>query len=316
METESPELVLPTGLPAIAIDVRDQVYGLANIIGDCTKIGEIAAEHFLERGFKHFACCGFDDIHWSRERGDSFCNCIKKAGFSVLRYKQPFSRGRLKWEKEKKALTEWLCGLPRPVAVMACNDDRAENVLEACKDAEIKVPDEIAVLGVDNDDVVCDITEPPLSSIDLNFEKAGFEAAAVLDRWMQGENMANQTIVIQPTRIAVRQSTDILAIDDRDVADAIRFINEHVRNPIQVIDVANSVAVSRRTLEKRFKMATGNSIGAQIRKARTKHIAKLLLETNMSVLEIAYSTGFDGPANFSRYFQKEFHMKPSQYRKL
>jgi LacI family transcriptional regulator len=318
METESPEQILPTGLPAIAIDVRDQIYGLANIVGDCKKIGEIAAKHFLERGFKKFAFCGFDDIHWSHERCDSFIDYLQKAGYDVQLYNQktPSYKSNMGWEKEKKQMIQWLKRLSFPVAIMACNDDRADNILEACKDCQIKVPDEIAVLGVDNDDMVCEITEPPLSSIEMNFEKAGFEAAHVLEKWMKGENMANETIIISPTRVFVRQSTDILAIDDREVANAISFINEHVREPIQVIDVANSVSVSRRMLEKRFKVAIGMSIGAKIRKVRADHIAKLLLETNMSISEIAHSMGFDSQANFSRYFQKEFQMKPLRYRKM
>jgi LacI family transcriptional regulator len=315
METESPEQILPTGLPAIAIDVRDQIYGLANVVGDCKKIGEMAAKHFLERGFKKFAFCGFNDIHWSRERSDSFSSYLEKAGYKTQLYKPLSSRGSLTWDNEKKQMIRWLKGLPHPVAIMACNDDRADNILEACKDCQIKVPDEIAVLGVDNDEMVCEITEPPLSSVDMNFEKAGFEAAMILDRWMKGENMANQIIIIQPTRVVVRQSTDILAIDDRDVAEAIRFIAEHVRDPIQVSDIADRVAISRRMLEKRFKTSIGMSIGAQMRKTRTDHIAKLLLETTMSISEIAYAMGFENQANFSRYFQKEFNMKPSQYRK-
>lgn len=316
MEMASPEQILPTGFPAIAVDVKDQIFGLSNVVGDCNTIGEMAATHFLERGFKNFAFCGFDDIHWSRERGDAFCNYLEKTGHTVFRYKQPSTGKKRIWEKEKDHLGKWLRSLPHPVAIMACNDDRADNVLETCKDCQIKVPNEIAVLGVDNDDLVCDITEPPLSSIDMNFEKAGYEAAAVLDRWMKGETMANHVIVIHPTHVVVRQSTNILAIDDQEVAEAIRFINDHVRQPIQVVDVAENIAVSRRTLEKRFKAATGMSIGSQIRSKRVNYIANLLLETNLSISEIAYSMGFDGPANFSRFFQKEFHMKPSQYRKV
>lgn len=314
--TESPEQILPTGLPAIAVDVRDQVYGLANIIGDCEKIGEIAAKHFLERGFKNFAFCGFDDIHWSHERCNSFVNYIKKAGYKVNIYKQLLSaKHKISCEKEKTTMTRWLKSLPQPIALMACNDDRADNIIEACKECGIKVPDEISVLGVDNDDMLCEIAEPPLSSIDMNFELAGYQASAILDKWLKGENMSNEIIVIQPTHVVVRQSTDILAMEDREVANAIRFINENPREPIQVDDVANSVAISRRMLEKRFKFATDISIGAHIRKSRANYIAKLLLETEMSISEITFAMGFTSLANFSRYFQNEFNMKPSQYRK-
>jgi len=315
MGTESPEHILPTGLPAIAVDVRDQIYGLANIVGDCKKIGEIAAKHFLERGFNKFAFCGFDDIHWSRERCDSFRGYLEKTGHKLYIYKQPVSRSRLIWDKEKTTMIKWLKTLPRPVAIMACNDDRADDLLQACKECGIKVPDEIAVLGVDNDDMLCEITEPPVSSIDMNFEEAGYQAASILDQWMNGENMANETIVIHPTHIVTRQSTDILAMEDREVANAIRFINEHSRKPIQVVDVENNSTLSRRMLEKRFKAATGSSIGSHIRKARVNYIATLLLETNMSISQITFLVGFNTTANFSRYFQNELGMKPSQYRK-
>ena len=317
METESPEKILPTGLPAIAIDVKHQIYGISNVVTNCKEIGEMAAKHFLERGFKHFAFCGFDDIHWSRERHHWFVNYLEKSNYKVHLYKQPLSRTgkNLSWDKEKNHMTQWLKSLPYPVAILTCNDDRGDNILEACKDGQLKVPYQIAVLGVDNDALICEISDPPLSSIEMNFEKAGFEAAHVLDRWMKGENMADERIAIQSSRVVVRQSTDILAIDDRDVANAIRFINEHVHESIQVGDIADSVFVSRRMLEKRFKIATGFSIGSQLRKARTNHIAQLLLETSMSITEIGLSMGFTSTANFSRYFQKEFNMKPSQYRK-
>ena len=313
IDPETPERVKATGLPAVAIDVEGLIDGVINVIGNCEKIGQMGAKHFLDRGFEHFAFCGFDDIHWSRERGDAYTNYLRNAGHKVFHYKKRPNTGR-SWAREKPHLTKWVVNLPRPIAVMACNDDRADNIAEVCKDCEIRVPSEIAVLGVDNDDLVCEITDPPISSISMNFEKAGFEAAMMLDRWMRGENMANATIISEPTRIIVRQSTDILAIEDPEVSEAIRFIKDHVRDNIQVADVVENASLSRRMLENRFKAAMGTTIGSQIRTLRANHIANLLLETNMSILEISYLMGFNSQANLSRYFQKEFKMNPARYR--
>jgi len=315
MGTESPEQILPTGLPAIAVDVRDQVYGLANIVGDCKNIGEIAAKHFLERGFNKFAFCGFDDIHWSRERGAVFAETLKDAGFETYFFQKPSTKTRHTWDKQQNQIAQWLKTLPLPVGLMACNDDCAQNIVQACKIAGLHIPYDVAILGVDNDQLVCNLTDPTLSSISLNFRRAGYEAAEQLDKMMTGEKPSQDTIVIQATHINSRQSTDIMAIEDRDVAKAVRFIRHNAKKDFYVDDVVADAGLARRTLERRFIKIVGHSINREIVRARVKQIAQMLVETNISVASIAMDLGYPGYEHISRYFRKEMGCSPLEYRK-
>ncbi len=310
------EEIIEMGVPTISCPyTRAKIPGIANIMTDHISVGKMGAEHLLKRGFQRFAYCGFDDWWWSRKRGESYDKTVTEAGYSTYFYKQPKARTKRTWDKELPIIADWLLTLPKPIGLMACNDDRGEWVIEACKIAGLSVPDEIAVIGVDNDQLICDLCNPPLSSIVLNVEKAGYEAAALLDKMMAGEKTNNSEIHIQPTHVAVRQSTDTLAIDDSDVVAAIRFIRQHSKNVIQVNDVVNVVTLSRRVLEKRFRSILGHSIHDEIRRVRVEQIIQMLAETDMSISEIAQVLGFPDVAHISRYFRKEKGMSPLTYRK-
>jgi LacI family transcriptional regulator len=199
---------------------------------------------------------------------------------------------------------------------MSCNDYCGQNIIEACKDAGIHIPEEIAVLGSDDDYIVCDFTNPKLSSISYDTEKAGYEAAKLLDKLMKGEQkMTGQQIIIHPVRVVTRQSTDILAVEDEKVAEAIRFINQHCNEPIQVGEVADAVAVLRRSLERRFKVALNRTIHDEIRRVHIDKVVEMLLETNLSVLAIAMSLGYHGTTHISRMFRQERGMTLRDYRK-
>lgn len=285
------------------------------IVTNSEAIGNMAAEYFLHKGFTNFAFCGFDHINWSQLRCKSFKERVSQAGFITHVYKQPKSRSKRSWNSEQKILADWLSGLPRPLALMACNDDRAHHAIEACKLAKIAVPDEIAILGVDNDELVCDLAYIPLSSIALDTKAAGYRAAKLLDKLMHGEKEEGQQILVQPTHIVTRQSTDILAISDPDVSAAIRLIRQNAKKAIQVDDIVNATAVSRRVLEKRFRKLLNHSIYQEIRRVRTEHCIKLLLETDMSVSEIVTALDFPGIEHIARYFRKETGMSLMSYRK-
>jgi len=285
------------------------------IITDSAAIGRVAAEHFLDRGFQHFAYCGLDDFIWSRRRARYFAERIERAGFSVDVYQQPAARSRRAWRREQDLIARWLRALPTPVAVLCCNDDRALQVIEACKLADLYVPDHVAVLGVDNDVLVCDLADPPISSIALNTEAAGHEAAQLLDALMKGGKLAGQTIWVRPTHIVTRMSTDMLAVTDPEVAAAIRFIRRNPNRLIQVNDVVRATSISRRVLEKRFKAILRHSVYQEIRRVRVNYIIQLLLGTDMSVTEIATRSGFEGVEHIARYFRKETGMSLRAYRK-
>jgi LacI family transcriptional regulator len=294
-------------------EIKDSPY--PSVVTNSETIAQMAAEHFLDRGFQNFAYCGFDTMSWSVQRGRFFGQFIKKAGFDVSYYTQPASKLLQRWENEQAHLADWLKKLPKPVAVMACNDDRGQHVIEACKMVNIKIPEEVVVLGADNDVLVCDLCEPPLSSIALNTEKAGYDSAELLDELMHGEKMTGQQIVVEPTHIVTRRSTDVLSIQDPDVAEALRFIRNNCRNQITVEDVVNALPISRRVLEKRFRKLLNRSVLEEIRKARTDAAARMLVETEMSISQIAEKLGYTETAHLSRYFHKEKGVSPIAFRK-
>lgn len=310
------EEIIAMGVPTISCPyTRERIPGITNIITDHSSVGKMAAEHLLERGFQRFAYCGFDDWWWSRKRGEVFGKTAAEAGYPTHFYPQPRAKAKRTWDKELPIIADWLLALPKPIGLMACNDDRGEWIIEACKIAGLNVPDEVAIVGVDNDPLICDLCNPPLSSIVLNVEKAGYEAAAQLDKMMAGEKVTSFEIHVQPTHVAVRQSTDILAVDDASVAAAIRFIRRCSKMVIQVSDVVGAVSLSRRVLEKRFRAILGHSIHDEIRRARVEQIIQMLAETTMSISEIAQALGFPDVAHISRYFRREKGVSPLTYRK-
>lgn len=308
--------ILGLGLPVIVTDLLTEFSGTPIVKTDDVTIGKMAAEYLIGRGFRQFAFCGFDTMFWSQDRRKGFGERVTQAGFKIHYYEQPKSRAKRLPAEEQIIIADWLKSLPKPVGLMACNDDRGREVIEACRIAGLHIPEEIAVLGVDNDELVCKLSNPPLSSIALNFEKAGYDAADLLDKLMSGkQEMTSTKIVVRPTRTVTRQSTDILAIEDREVAGAMRFIRQHCKEPIQVSDVVSAAAVSRRNLYQRFRRILGRSIHQEIRRARVEQIAQMLVETHLSVSQISSALGYPRTAHIARQFRKEKGMSLLEYRK-
>lgn len=303
------------GLPMIvSVHLDGLAAGMPNIITDDDAIGKLAAEHLIERGFKNFAFYGAYDTFYRRGREIAFSKAVERAGFTAHSY-HTLKRKSLASEKELSPLAKWLKSLPTPIGIMTCTDDDSQRIAEECKIVGRHVPEEVAILGVDNDALVCGLSDPPLSSIALNTERAGYEAAELLAKMMAGEKSAACTIIVHPTHVVTRHSTDILAIDDRDVAEAVRFIRRHSRRSIQVSDVVQEVPLSRRVLEQRFRKVLGRSILDEIKRVRTEQICRLLVETNMSVSNIASALGYSGVDHIARYFREEMKMSPLAYRK-
>ena len=315
-EQKKTKEIISMGLPTIVAPWKEPFPGVANIITDSVAIGRMAAEHLLDRGFRHFAYCGFGDMfYWCRERSEGFSKRIAETGFQTHFYQQPKSRAQRLWENEQILIADWLKSLPKPIGLMACTDDRSRDVMEACKIAGLHVPDEIAVVGADNDEILCNLCDTPLSSVALSIEKAGYEAAELLDKLMTGEKMADQRIVVRPTHIVIRRSTDILAIEDKEIAEAVRFIRQHPKEPIQVGDVVDAVALSRRSLYQRFHRILGRSPNDEIRRVRVEQIVRMLVETNLSISRIASTLGYTGAAHIARYFRQEKGISLLEYRK-
>ena len=309
--------LLKLGIPTImVVHNPKRPANIPLVVTEGYHISRLAAEHLLNRGLKNFAYCGFDDFFWSNERKEYFKNTINDAGFKVHTYGENLSAKYKTWEKEQRQMAEWLKTLPKPIGIMTCNDDRGYHVLEACKIAKLHVPEEVSVIGVDNDVLICDLCDPPLTSIALNTESAGYAAAELLDRLMNGEPMQQQKISVNATHVVRRQSTDILAIEDSDVVSAIRYIRQNAKSKILVNDVVASTCLSRRSLESRFRKILNRSIQEEIRKVRTELISQMLMESNLSIAEITSTFNFTDLEHMSRYFKKEKGISLREFRKL
>ncbi len=304
-------------LPTIMVLHETSRFGdLPVVTTDCRSIVLLAAEHLLNKGLRHFAYCGIDEFHWSENRKEYFRAIMNDAGFAIHVYERPRSRKIRSWEDEQSSIEEWLSTLPKPIGIMTCNDDRGQHVLEACKIRGFRIPEDVACIGVDNDALLCDLSDPPLTSVALNYESAGYYMAELLDRLMKGEPMQGQEIYVRATHVVVRQSTDILAIDDANVAAAIRFIRQNARKKIFVDDVVFQTSLSRRSLEGHFREVIHRSIQEEIRRVRTEQISKMLIETNMPISEITSVFNFTDVEHISRYFRREKGVGPREYRKI
>jgi LacI family transcriptional regulator len=309
--------------PAPAIGIRNKRTGSLEpgprwprIVGDNQAFGRMAAKHFLERKFRHFGFCSHADRPWLLSRGRAFTESIAEAGFQAYVYNDLYKRHYNNWAMEEKHLIKWLKTLPIPIGIMTSSDDRAQELIEAARGTGYRIPEDVAVLGVDNDEFICESCVPELSSIALDFERAGYEAACLLDRLMSGEEtMKGQRIVIQPSHIVTRRSTDVWVIDDPVVTNALHYIRENIRKPLQATDVAKGISVSRSCLYSRFLKVLGRSVYDEIRKARIQAISSLLVDRNLSIEEISGAFGYNSSAHFARYFKTATGMTPSTYRK-
>jgi len=311
------EELLKLRIPTI-LAIHDSKYpeDLPVIKTDSFSIAKMASEHLLGKGLRNLAFCGFDGYEWSKERGLYFNRFNNEAGLKTHMYIPPKRTKRDDWDNEQQHVSEWIKSLPKPVGIFACNDDRGQHILEVCKMMNLKVPEDVAVIGVDNDPMVCDIGDPPLTSIALNVESAGFEAARLLDQLISKKKIAGKQIMVSPTHIVQRQSSDILAVDDPEVAMAIQYIKNNAKDKILVRDVVEATSISRRTLEKRFRKTLHRSIYDEIRQVRVEQISKLLLETDLPISQISSLFSFTDVEHISRYFRREKGVALREFRKL
>lgn len=251
---------------------------------------------------------------WSKRREREFALQLQKSGFVPHIYQPPEKPADRIWEREQTLIVEWLRKLPKPVGLFACNDDRGREVLEACRLMNLRVPEGIAVLGVDNDEVFCGLAYPPLSSVALNGETAGYRAAELLDGMMHGLIPKPRRIQVEALGVVTRRSTDIVAVEDEDVASALQYIHREQGRNISVESVVQEVAVSRRNLEKRFRDTIGRTILEEIQITRLERAKRLLLETTYPVSKVAELAGFGTTGYFIQFFQNRVGKTPRKYR--
>jgi LacI family transcriptional regulator len=290
------------------------------ILTDNAAVSKLCYQHLKERGFRHFAFCGFDGADYSDERRDEFSRLVTSAGLHchVYSHAHPIKNNTAKYEllgvNDGLQVAEWIRLLPKPVGLMACNDMRGQQVLDACRAVGVSVPEEVAVIGVDNDEVVCNLSAPPLSSVVPNADRVGYEAAQLLSEMMAGKKVRQTEIFIEPNRIISRRSTEILAIDDRRIAVAAHFIREHACEGIGIHDVLRAVPMSRSWFNQRFRKILGRSPKEEIQRVRLQRAAELLCDTDWPVKRISTEVGFDDPFHFSRVFTKAYQHSPSRHR--
>ena len=306
------EEVAALRIPAVVIGhSKAEIPNMVNVVTDSAGIGRIGAEHLLSCGFRHFAFCGYSALPqttsrqsaltWSDLREKYFSEHIRSAGYEVYSH-IAMPRAAHTWRKERQRMAAWLRSLPKPVGLMACNDDCGEHVIEASKLANLSVPDTVSVLGADNDEVVCGLSDPPLSSVAIHFERAGYEAARVLFRMFRGERGTPSKIDVRASHVVVRRSTDITAALDPNVVKALRFIRDHARENISVAQVSRAAGASRRALEVKFRRELSYSVRQHIQRVRVDSITRLLVETQLPIARIAENPRFSDAQHIARYF--------------
>ena len=309
--------VLALGIPTVVVGHHEEEYpGVAHVLTDSTEAARMAADHLLGCGFKNFGFCGPSAFRWSEARRLSFQEHVARAGHTVHFFDARSEGAQASWGTQHRAMSRWLESLPKPVGIMDCNVDYAQHLVAACKGAGMHIPDQVGIIGVDNDELVCELASPPISSVAINFERAGFESARLLDRWMrQGKIPTPARINAPATHVVPRLSTDILAVEDPQLMKALRFIRDHARENIRVVDVAKAGGLSRRALENRFRWELGRSILQEIRRIRVDLIARMLVETELPVSHIAEALGYENLQHIARYFRKEKNLSLVAYRK-
>jgi LacI family transcriptional regulator len=282
---------------------------------DSVAIGRLAAQYFVDRGFDRLGYLGLRGPRFSRTRGEAFRAEVARLGrtcemFELTNALVDVSYG---WREQDRDLADWLKRIEPPAAILTSNDGRALQLIEAAKLIGYRIPDDLAVLGVDNDELHCNLSRPPLSSIQLASEKLGYEAARLLDAMLSGRPRP-KIAPLAPMHVVTRQSSDVLAINDRDLACAIKYIRDHAHRPIRADEVARQVAIARRSLERRFVAQLGHTILDEIHTAHTDLAKQLLSNTDLGMPDVAEKSGFASTRHLPLIFKRLTGMTPSQYR--
>ena len=308
--------VATAGVPVVNVSaVQLKGVQLPSVITDLQASARMAAEYLLDRGFRNFAYCGIEWWSYTEYHRRGFAKVLGEAGFSCDVFHPGYRRGpRTAVHIQQRDLIRWLQPLPKPVAVLTWTTKCGHQVIQACRRGKLLVPEQVAVLASDEDELLCEMCNPPLSGIALTSERIGYEAANLLDRLMQGQQPPEEPTLIEPAGVVTRQSTDTLAIDDIDVANAVAFIWRHAAEPIQVKDILREVPVSRTRLEQRFREVLGRTPSEEIRRVHFERARQLLAETDMPVPEVATASGFGSREYLSYVFKSQTGLSPQKYR--
>lgn len=296
-------------IPVVLQNYHHRSTIFSNLTGDYEGTGAMAANFFIKKMYNNFAFFGINGLVWSDERREGFKKEVEKHGgdFYYLEFDIYSTVNRT-------AVSDWLKALPKPVALFCCDDAHALFISETCKINGIQIPEEISLLGVDNDDLMCSISDPPISSIVLDVEEGGYMIGKKIHSRITGELTENFNVVIEPTRIELRQSTERININDSNVLRVITYIEDNFGTDIKIDSIIDDVPLSRRSLEVKFKKETGTTIYQYILRCRCEHLAYMLVTTNRPIIEIAYEAGFTDYNNIARVFKKFYGCSPVEYR--
>jgi LacI family transcriptional regulator len=291
---------------------------LPTVCGSDEAIGALAARYLIDRGLQSFAFSGYPNENWANMRQRGFIHECNEAGFKCATFDYPRSVTALRdWERWQRQLAEWLQKRPRGLGMMACSDRHAQRILDACKRVSLNVPDDVAVIGVDNDVALCQLADPQLSSIADNPKRIGFEAAALLDQIMQGKKTFEHAgrLNIPPRGVVARSSTEVRSATDPLITDVLRFIRDQKHSGTSVKEIVAHFDVPRSVFFRRFRKATGRTPHSEILRARIDRVKHLLVQTSLSAHEIAVACGFEHPEYMGAMFKKATGQTPGDYRR-
>lgn len=309
------QAIRATNVPLVELTDRHGGEVSPHVRSDDDAIGRLAAEHLIERGFRRFGFCGFSGEAWSERRQRAFTQCVEDEGWPCEVYRTSWCGSDiLSFEDERDRMMSWLQNLSPPVGVMVSNDMRGQQLLDACTHVGISVPEEIAVIGVDNDELLCRMCVPPLSSVIPNATAAGYRAAELLAEMMGGGKTHAKSEIIAPLGVMTRQSTDVVAIEDRRVAAALHFIRQNACRGISVDEVVDAVSVSRSTLERQIRKYLRRTPQQEIRMVQIKRARELLATTDFSTERIAEICGFENPEYMYVVFKRIVGQTPGEFR--
>ncbi len=313
-DEDETHLLTSLNIPIILQNYKSRSDYFSNLTGDYIGTGEMAAHFFIKRRYQNFAFYGNKGVIWSQERAEGFRKEIEKAGGNYYYFESENLDGE-QWSNSYLQLDNWLLSLPKPIALFACDDSFALRVSEICKINNIAIPDEIALLGVDNDELICNLSDPTISSIVLDVEKGGYEAGRLMDQLIHHQREEPFNIVIRPTRFELRKSTEKYNITNEYILQVVHYIEKHFTSEINIEELTRLVPLSRRNLEVKFKNEMGTTIYQFILNCRIDYFTHLLLTTNRPLFDLSIDAGFSDYKNISRLFKRKKGCTPSEYRK-
>ena len=325
MDDRAEEQLRATGKPVVDVFFERPRMGFAAADQNALLVGQMAAQHFIEHRFTNFAFCGYNGRSYSDRRRDAFMECLEQNHFPCAVYRTPPSalkdfnnsvvlQERFGFASDHRALRTWISKLPKPVGVFCSHDMRAYHLAEACRSQGLQIPEDVAILGADDDELVCNFSDPPLSSIDQNAFGIGYAAAKTLESMLQNPDVVPSPVLIDPIRLIERESTRIYTVSPPWLSDALIFIRRNISNNITASDVYAAVGKSHTLVDSAFRRTFGTSVQKTIIRTRLEEAKRLIRDTSLTLTEIAAKTGFSTAQYFCSSFSKTFGTSPSAYR--